>query len=96
MSEDDVLMVAVESDLDILDVEYENDETTIYVDMQDYYKAKTALTEYKEDLEFLVDEITWIPFNYQKLEDEDQQVFDKLMSMLEDLDDVQTIAHNLE
>lgn len=34
MSEDDVLMVAVESDLDILDVEYENDETTIYVDMQ--------------------------------------------------------------
>lgn len=96
MSEDDVLMVAVESDVDIADVEYDEDETTIYADMTDYYKVKTALLEYKPDLEFLIDEIAWIPFNYSTLEKEDQEVFDRLMAMLEDLEDVQSISHNLE
>ncbi len=96
LTEDDILLIAVEDDLDILDLEIEGDEATIYTDVSNYAKVKTALQKFKEDIEFLVDEITWIPFTYLKLNDEDQEVFDKLTAMLEDLDDVQTISHNLE
>ncbi|MGI6782438.1 MAG: YebC/PmpR family DNA-binding transcriptional regulator [Acholeplasmataceae bacterium] len=96
LTEDDILLIAVEEDLDILDLEFEGDEVTIYTDVTNYYKVKTALLKFKEDLEFVIDEITWIPFTYQTLSAEDQEVFDKLTSMLEDLDDVQSISHNLE
>lgn len=96
LSEDDILLIAVENDLDLIDVEFENNEATIYTDVSNYSKVKTALHNFKSDIEIIVDEITWIPFNYQKLDEEDQQIFDKLISMLEDLDDVQAIAHNLD
>lgn len=96
LSEDDLLIVAVENDLDILNVEIKGSETTIYSDVTNYAKVKSALLEFNESLEILVDEITWIPFIYQTLSKEDQEIFDKLIIMLEDLDDVQSISHNLE
>lgn len=96
LSEDDILLIAVENDLDLIDVEFENNEATIYTDVSNYSKVKTSLHNFKSDIEIIVDEITWIPFNYQKLDEEDQQIFDKLIGMLEDLDDVQAIAHNLD
>ncbi|MGI6787347.1 MAG: YebC/PmpR family DNA-binding transcriptional regulator [Acholeplasmataceae bacterium] len=96
LTEDDILIMAVEDDLDILNLEFEGDEVTIYTDVTNYYKVKTSLQKYKEDIEFVIDEITWIPFTYLKLSSEDQEVFDKLITMLEDLDDVQSISHNLE
>ena len=96
LTEDDILLIAVEDDLDILNLEIEGDEATIYTDVNNYAKVKSSLQKFKEDIEFIIDEITWIPFTYLKLNDEDQEVFDKLTAMLEDLDDVQTISHNLE
>lgn len=96
LSEDDLLLIAVEGDIDIKDVEIDNDETTIYVDVSDYHKTKTAILDFNPNIEFIIDEITWIPFTYEKLEGENQEVFDKLIMMLEDLDDVQTISHNLD
>ncbi len=96
LTEDDILLIAVEDDLDILNLEIEGDEATIYTDVNNYAKVKSSLQKFKEDIEFIIDEITWIPFTYLKLNDEDQEVFDKLTAMLEDLDDVQSISHNLE
>ena len=96
LTEDDILLIAVEDDLDILNLEIEGDEATIYTDVNNYAKVKSSLQKFKEDIEFVIDEITWIPFTYLKLNDEDQEVFDKLTAMLEDLDDVQSISHNLE
>ena len=96
VTEEDILMVAIDNDLDIIDIENENDEVIVYADVSQYYKVKTALIEYNKDLEFVIDEITWIPFNYYTLTDEEQEVFDRLIIMLEDLEDVQSISHNLE
>ncbi|HQC31115.1 MAG TPA: YebC/PmpR family DNA-binding transcriptional regulator, partial [Acholeplasmataceae bacterium] len=92
LTEDDILLIAVEDDLDILDLEFEGDEATIYTDVTNYAKVKASLQNFKEDIEFVIDEITWIPFTYLKLNAEDQEVFDKLAAMLEDLDDVQSIS----
>lgn len=96
LTEDDIINVAIEEDLDIKDIEVNEDEVIIYTDVSNYYKVKTALQDNYPNTEFLVDEITWIPFTYYTLDEEDQQKFDRLIDMLEDLDDVQHISHNLE
>jgi len=46
--------------------------------------------------EFEVEEIQWIPTAYTQLGDDDMEQFEKFIGILEDLDDVQNIYHNVE
>ncbi len=68
---------------------------TAFVAPTDYFKAKTALTEMGiTDLD--VEEIQWVPNSYTEISEDDQVLFDKFLGMLEDLDDVQHVYHNVQ
>ena len=56
---------------------------------------KDAITAGKKDAEFLVDEVTYLPNEMVTLEGEDKENFDKLLSMLDDVEDVQKVYHNV-
>ncbi|HEY8365130.1 MAG TPA: YebC/PmpR family DNA-binding transcriptional regulator, partial [Haloplasmataceae bacterium] len=95
-SEDEVLEVLINADIDA-DIEAEGDSITIYGNPSDLTKIKNALEEAFSNIEFDIEEIQMIPMNYVKLEsEEEKENFKRLLDLLNELDDVQEIYHNVE
>ena len=96
MTEDEILEIAIEKDLNIKHIEQEEDGTTIYGDATDYSAIKQGLDESNYELEYLTDAIMWIPTNEVTITSDDaKQSIDKLMNLLDQLDDVQDVYHNI-
>lgn len=97
MTEEEVLELLVMADCDVTDLQYEDGLISIYAPSTEYSKIRDALTENKPELEFLEDEVTWVPSMYVKLEDPDDiKHFKRLKEALDENDDVQQIYHNIE
>lgn len=94
--EDAVLEALLEADVDVTDVENEDGKITVFTPHTDYAKARQALVEALGNIEFEVDEIQFIPQSYTTLAGDDVALFDKFLDMLNDLDDVQQVYHNVE
>lgn len=95
--EDAILEALMEADIDVTDIESENGEITVFAPNTEYFKTKQALLDHLGEIEFEVDEIQFIPQSTVKITDEeDLAMFDKFNDMLEDLEDVQNIYHNVE
>jgi YebC/PmpR family DNA-binding regulatory protein len=94
--EEAVMEALLEADVDVTDIEFEAGKVTVFAPHTEYAKAKQALAETLGEFEYEVDEIQFIPQTYVSLAGEDATVFDKFMDMLNDVDDVQHIYHNVE
>lgn len=96
LSEDDILELAIEKDLNIKQVESEEDGVSIYGDASDYATIKQALDDAYPNIEYLTDAIMWISTNDVTLQSEDaKQQVEKLLNLLDQLDDVQDVYHNI-
>lgn len=96
LSEDDILELAIEKDLNIKHLEIEDDGVSIYGDASDYATIKQALDDTYPNLEYLTDAIVWISTNDVTLQSEDaKQQVEKLLNLLDQLDDVQDVYHNV-
>ena len=89
----DALMMA---DVDVTDIECDEGKITVFAPNTEYFKAKQALQETFEGIEFEVDEIQFVPQTTVSIAEEDKEMFDKFLEMLNDLDDVQNVYHNAE
>ena len=89
----DALMMA---DVDVTDIEYEDGKISVFVPNTEYSKAKQALTDAFGEIDFEVDEIQFLPKSSAPIAEEDVEMFDKFLDMLNDLDDVQNVYHNVE
>ncbi|MGB1541673.1 MAG: YebC/PmpR family DNA-binding transcriptional regulator, partial [Cycloclasticus sp.] len=58
--------------------------------------AKKAIIDCCGEVDFSVDEIQFIPNTYTTLKGDDVALFEKFLAMLDDLDDVQRVYHNVE
>ena len=96
ISEDDVMNALIENDVDFIDLEKDNDNILIYGSPNDLFKIKEAITSIKNDIEFTIDEISMLPKDRIKLDGEDLEIFNKLITMLDEVDDVQNVYHNVE
>lgn len=94
--EEKILEALLEADVDVSDIETEGEMITVLVPPNEYNNAKTALTDLLGEIEFEIDEITFIPQTNCTLSGDDVALFDKFMTMLNDCDDVQNIYHNVE
>ena len=83
-------------DVDVTDVENEDGKISVFAPNTEYAKARQALTDAFEGIDFDVDEIQFIPQSYVTVEGDDLVLFEKFMSILDDLDDVQNVYHNVE
>lgn len=91
---DAILELMLESDIDVEDVECEDGKVRVFAKANDFYRARTALEEAFPEQELDVAEVTFIPQDYRDLVGEDAEVFEKLLALLNDCDDVQEIYHN--
>jgi len=92
--EEAALETLIEAEVDVIDLEIVNDELSVSVAPSDLYKAKEALSALI-DQDFSVFETTYIAQENITLEGDDLTHFNKLLGMLEALDDVSDVYHNV-
>ena len=96
LSEEDAINALIENDVDIDDIETTSDKVIIYGNPQDLFKIKEAIIKVLPNVEFDIDEISMLPKEKVTLTGEDLEVFNKMLAMLEEIEDVQNVYHNVE
>ena len=94
LSIDDTINALIENDIDVKDIE-EDDGIVIYGDPQDLFKIKESITKVLPNVTFDMDEITMLAKDKVELTDEDLELFNKLLTMLDDVEDVSNVYHNV-
>ena len=95
LSEEQVMDALIENDVDFVDLESDGNQIIIYGTPQDLFKIKTAITSIKSDIEFTIDEISLLPKERITLDGENLEEFNRLLNMLDEVDDVQNVYHNV-
>ncbi|MEZ0117837.1 UNVERIFIED_ORG: YebC/PmpR family DNA-binding regulatory protein [Heyndrickxia coagulans] len=91
---DEVLELLLETDIDVRDVFEEDSAVIVYAEPDQFHAVQEAF-ENAGITEFTVAELTMLPQNEVTLPDEDREKFEKLIDVLEDLEDVQQVYHNV-
>ena len=95
--EDAMLEAMMEAEVDVQDITVEDGEMTVKTTFQDFGKAQDAIEKVIPGVEFDVCEATLLPTEFVTLDtQEDKEAFDKLLSMLNDCDDVNKIYTNVK
>lgn len=94
--EEGALEALMEADVDVTDIENEEGQITVFAPHTEYAKAKQALTDAFGEVDFEVDEIQFVPQTTTPVAGDDVVMFEKLLDMLNELDDVQNVYHNAE
>lgn len=94
--EEAVLEALMMADVDVSDIESDEGVITVFAPHTEFAKARTALSEAFESVEFDVEEIQFISQNATPVPVEEQEMFDKFLEMLNFLDDVQNVYHSAD
>tara|TARA_B100000446_G_scaffold56710_1_gene52839 strand:- start:18511 stop:19194 length:684 start_codon:yes stop_codon:yes gene_type:complete len=94
--EDSALEALMEADVDVTDIENEDGIITVFAPNTEFAKARQALTDAIEGIDFEMAEIQFVPQTMTPVAGDDIEMLDKFLDMLEDVDDVQRVYHNAE
>ena len=95
-SEDEVMEALINAGVDVNNIELEDDMVVVYCEVNDFNNVKKALEDSFGNVEYEIDEIAYYPKDTVQLSDEDKAKFERLLEMLDDLDDVSNVYHNVE
>lgn len=95
-TEDATLEALLTDDVDVTEIESEDGKVTVFVPNSEYNKARQALVNAFGEIEFEVDEIQFVPKGSTPLTGDDIATMEKLIEMLNDVEDVQNIYHDAE
>ncbi|MCD7807944.1 MAG: YebC/PmpR family DNA-binding transcriptional regulator [Erysipelotrichaceae bacterium] len=96
MDEEEALDALIMADVEPKDlVTMDDGKIKITGEPTDLNKIKTAIEDAKPDVEFDIDEITTTPQSTVELNDDDMVLFERLMGLLNDCDDVDQVFHNV-
>ena len=93
LTEDETLEALIDASVDA-DIEVQGENIVLYGNPSDLYAIKEAILA-KKEVEFEVDEITMIPKDTVTLEGEALEDFQKLLNMLDEIEDVNHVYHNV-
>lgn len=94
--EEEIFNALIEEGIDLVDFENDNGEIIITVKPSDHNKVKDALEKLIPDVTYELDEEGMYPKDKVKLEGEDLETFQKLYHMLDEIEDVTEIYHNVD
>ena len=78
-------------------MEVEEGAMTVYVEPTDLYKAKDAIDELYPGIEYDMLETSMMAQDLVTLEDDEQKMlFERLINLLDEVDDVQHVYHNVQ
>ena len=93
-AKEETLELCGADDDDVRDVE-EDDTVIVYAEPDQFHQVQEAFKQAGVE-EFTVAEITMLPQNEVTLDDESKAQFEKLIDVLEELEDVQQVYHNVD
>jgi YebC/PmpR family DNA-binding regulatory protein len=94
-SADEVLELLMEADLDVRDVIEEEDSVIVYAEPDQLHAVQEAF-RIAGVTDFSVAELAMLAQNDVELPEDAQAQFEKLIDVLEDLEDVQQVYHNVD
>lgn len=96
LTEEETLDALIESDVEALDIYIEDGITVVTGNPTDLFAIKEAITKKLPNVNFEYDELTTIAKDKIKLSNEDLEIFNKLINMLEEVEDINHVYHNVE
>lgn len=96
LDEEATLEALIEASVDAQNIEIDNDEVVVYGAPSDLFNIKEAIAKALPNVNFDIDEISYIPKDKVTLSGEDLETFNKLINMLDEVEDVQHVYHNVE
>jgi len=95
LNEEETLDLLIENGVEVEDIELEEENIVIYGNPTSLYEIKEAILKKIPDVTFDVAEIVMIPKEKITLSGEDLDDFNKLLTMLDDIEDVRQVYHNV-
>ena len=95
MDEETVFNSLLENGIEPIDFENENSELIITVKPTDHNRVKDVLEKINPNVHYEIDEEGMYAKDKVTLEGEDLELFNRLLSLLEEIDDVSDIYHNV-
>ncbi|MDP4086754.1 MAG: YebC/PmpR family DNA-binding transcriptional regulator [Bacillota bacterium] len=92
---DEVLEILMEADVDARDILEEDDTVIVYAEPDQFHSVQEALKGAGVK-EFTVAELTMLAQSEVTLPEDAKAKFEKMIDVLEDLDDVQRVYHNVD
>ncbi|WP_426983494.1 YebC/PmpR family DNA-binding transcriptional regulator [Bacillus cabrialesii] len=92
---DEALEILMEADVDVRDILEEDDSVIVYAEPEQFHAVQEAFKNAGVE-EFTVAELTMLAQSEVTLPDEAKEQFEKLIDVLEDLEDVQQVYHNVD
>ena len=96
LSEEEALDALLEASVDVVDIETDNDEVVVYGEPNDLNNIKEAIMTKLPNVSFDLDEISMFPKEKVTLTGEDKETFERMLSLLDEVEDVQHVYHNVE
>lgn len=91
-----ILDVLIENGIDAIDFEEDDGVLTISVLPQNMHHLKDAIEKAVPNIEYEIDEIGYYAKDRVILEGEDLELFNRLIKMLDEIEDVSEVYHNVE
>lgn len=95
-NEEEILMSLLDAGIEPITEEFENNTMTIAVNPTDQHKLKDVIESILPNVDYEIDEIGWYPKEEVELTGEDKELFERLYNLLDAIDDVTDIYHNVK
>lgn len=96
LTEEETMDALIEKGADFVDMELDGDMIIVYGNPQNLYQIKDAITSKLPNVEFDIDEISYIAKEKISLSEDDKVIFERILTLLDDVEDVQNVYHNVE
>lgn len=96
LSLDEAMEALINADVPFIDMENDGEEVVIYGNPNDINKIKDAISNYKKDIVFDIDEVAYLSKEKVKLSGEDLELFQRALNLFDEVDDVANVYHNVE
>ena len=93
--DEEILMALLDESIEPVSFERESDLLVISVNPNDIHKVKDIIEKVIPNVEYEIDEVGMYPKDKINLEGEDLELFNRLYNLLNDIDDVTDIYHNV-
>ena len=95
-NEEEILMSLLDAGVEPITEEFENNTMTVAVNPTEQHKLKDVIESILPNVDYEIDEIGWYPKEEVELTGEDKELFERLYNLLDAIDDVTDIYHNVK
>lgn len=95
-NEEEVFERVLDAGIEIIDLEKDGEDVIITCNPSDLHAIKDVLESFISNIDYEIDEVGMYPKDKTTLEGEDKELFIRLYNLLDDIEDVTNIYHNVD